>query len=274
MIMSTTDMLAEKPKKAATSNYLLETVLAVRHWTDTLFSFRTTRDPAFRFESGQFTMIGLEVEGRPLVRAYSVASAVYDEFLEFFSIKVAHGPLTSRLQNIAAGDTILVGRKPTGTLISGKLTPGRTLYLLSTGTGFAPFASLIKDPAVYEAFGKVVVVHGCRTVAEIGYSTDTVMDVRASEFLGDVAKTQLIYYATVTREAFYHQGRITDLVTDGKLFRDLGLPPLDAAEDRVMLCGNPDMLRDLTALMNGRGFVEGTNAAPGSYVVEKAFVER
>lgn len=269
---ATAQVMTAKPKPSGT--LVEERVTEVHHWTDTLFSFRTTRDPSVRFESGQFVMIGLEIDGKPLLRAYSIASAVYDDYLEFFSIKVPNGPLTSRLQNIKQGDTVLVGRKPTGTLVASSLKPGRRLYMLATGTGFAPFASLIKDPAVYETFESVIVVHGCRTVAEVEYSTRTVMDVRQSEFLAEYAQDKLVYYATVTREPYYHQGRITDLASNGKLFTDLGYPPLNREEDRVMLCGNPDMLRDLRAMLDGNGFIEGSSSEPGDYVIEKAFVER
>ena len=251
-----------------------ERVLSVRHWTDNLFSFTATRDPGFRFVSGQFTMIGLEVEGRPLLRAYSMASATYDETLEFFSIKAPDGPLTSRLQDIAEGDTILVSRKATGTLVHHNLLPGETLYLLSTGTGLAPFASIIKDPETYERFRKVVLVHGFRQVAELAYGEAVVEDLVQNEYIGDMARAQLVYYPTVTREPFVNRGRLTDLITGGKLFDDLGLAPLDLACDRLMLCGSPAMLADLRALLDMRGFAEGSHSAPGHYVIEKAFVER
>ncbi len=251
-----------------------ERVLEVRHWTDKLFSFTTTRDPSFRFESGQFVMIGLPVDGKPLMRAYSIVSATYDEHLEFLSIKVPDGPLTSRLQHIAVGDTILMSRKPTGTLLIGNLKPGKRLYLLATGTGFAPFGSIIRDPEVYEKFEQVVVVYGCREVAELECGTRTVMSVRESEFLGELAKEQLLYYTTVTREAHYHQGRVTTLIENGQVFADLRLPALDPVHDRVMICGNPEMLVELRDMLAARGFDEGNNAAPGAFVIEKAFVER
>ena len=251
-----------------------ERVLSVRHWTDSLFSFTATRDPGFRFTSGQFTMIGLEVEGRPLLRAYSMASATYDETLEFFSIKAPDGPLTSRLQGIAEGDTILVGRKATGTLVHQNLLPGETLYLLATGTGLAPFASIIKDPETYERFRKIVLVHGCRQVAELAYGEAVVEDLAQNEYIGDAVRGQLVYYPTVTREPFVNRGRLTDLIAGGKLFDDLGLAPLDVASDRLMLCGSPAMLADLRTLLDGRGFAEGSHSTPGHYVIEKAFVER
>jgi ferredoxin--NADP+ reductase len=256
------------------SSFNQERVLSVRHWTDTLFSFTATRDSSFRFQNGQFTMLGIEVDGRPLLRAYSMASANYEEQLEFFSIKVPDGPLTSRLQRIREGDIVLVGRKATGTLIQDNLLPGRTLYLLSTGTGLAPFASIIKDPETYERFEKIVLVHGCRQVAELAYGEAIIRELPDNEFFGELVRDQLIYYPTVTREPFHNRGRITDLITSGTLFDDIGLPPLDLATDRAMLCGSPAMLADLRQLLVDRGFVEGNHSEPGHFVIEKAFVER
>lgn len=251
-----------------------EQVLSVHHWTDRLFSFTTTRDPAFRFQNGHFTMIGLKVEGRPLLRAYSVASANHEESLEFFSIKVPDGPLTSRLQHLREGDTILVGRKPTGTLLTDYLRPGKRLYLLGTGTGLAPFLSLIRDPHTYERFEQVVLVHGCRHVAELAYQDLIERELPAHEFLGDVVREQLRYYPTVTREPYRHQGRITTLLAQGAIEREFGLPPLSAASDRVMICGSPAMLRDLKQLLEGRGFHEGTTQHAGDFVVERAFADQ
>lgn len=251
-----------------------ETVLSVRHWTDNLFSFTATRDPAFRFVSGQFAMIGLEVEGRPLLRAYSLASAHHEDNLEFFSIKVPDGPLTSRLQHLKEGDTILVGRKPTGTLIQDNLLPGRRLYLLSTGTGLAPFVSIIKDPDTYSRFEQIVLVHGCRQIAELAYGESIIADLSDSEYFGDFVRGQLVYYPTVTREPFRNRGRITHLIDTGQMFADIGQPPLDVAEDRVMLCGSPAMLADLRPLLEERGFSEGSHSEPGHFVIEKAFAER
>ncbi len=256
------------------SNFNSETVLDVRHWTDTLFSFTTTRDPAFRFLSGQFTMIGLEVEGKPLMRAYSMASAHHDETLEFFSIKVANGPLTSRLQHLQPGDTVLVGRKPVGTLVQDSLVPGKTLFLLGTGTGLAPFASIVRDPEVYERFEHIVLVHGCRQVAELRYGEALVAALSENEYIGELVGPKLLYYPTATREPFRHTGRITDLLDSGTLTEDLGLPRLNAADDRVMLCGSPDFLRDTVALLERLGFDEGSANRPGTYVIEKAFVEK
>jgi len=256
------------------SNFLRERVLRVHHWTDDLFSFNTTRDPSFRFENGQFTMIGLEVDGRPLLRAYSMASANYEETLEFFSIKVPDGPLTSRLQHLREGDQILVGRKPTGTLLVDNLLPGRNLYLLSTGTGLAPFMSLIKDPQIYERYDRVILTHTCRHVAELAYRDMITRELPEHEYLGESVSAKLIYYPTVTREPFKNQGRITDLIRGQTLFADLGLDPLTPAHDRVMICGSPAMLAESRALLEERGFTEGHNGAPGQYVIEKAFVER
>ena len=251
-----------------------EYVLEVHHWNDSLFSFRTTRDPGFRFDSGHFVMLGLEVEGKPLMRAYSIASANYEEHLEFVSIKVQDGPLTSRLQHIKADDRILVGRKPTGTLVIDNLLPGRNLYLLSTGTGLAPFMSIVRDPGTYERFGKVVLVHGCRQVAELAYGERIAEELPRHELVGEMVREQLIYYPTVTREPFRNRGRITDLITSGQLFEDIGLAPIDAEQDRAMLCGSPQMLGDMREVLEGIGFEEGSGSTPGTFVVEKAFVER
>src|SRR5215208_1265160 len=251
-----------------------EKVLSVRHWTDTLFSFTATRNSGFRFLNGQFAMIGLEVDGRPLTRAYSMASANHEDALEFFSIKVADGPLTSRLQKIKEGDIILVGRKPTGTLIIANLMPGKRLLLLSTGTGIAPFASLIKDPDVYESYETIILAHGCRQVSELAYGERLVEKLRQDELFGPLLADKLIYYPTVTREPFRNRGRITDLITSGKLFQDCGLPQLAIETERIMLCGSPAMLADLRTLFDERGFIEGNHSAPGHFVIEKAFVER
>jgi len=251
-----------------------EKVLAVRHWTDTLFSFTATRSSGFRFLNGQFAMIGLEVDGRPLMRAYSMASANHEEQLEFFSIKVADGPLTSRLQRIQEGDTILVGRKATGTLIADNLIPGKRLLLLSTGTGLAPFASLIKDPEVYDRYETIVLVHGCRQVSELAYGEELVARLRDDELFGPLLSEKLLYYPTVTREPFRNRGRITDLITSEQLFADIGQSPLDIETDRIMMCGSPGMLEELRQLFETRGLLEGNNSAPGHFVIEKAFVER
>ncbi|WP_182972993.1 ferredoxin--NADP reductase [Gluconacetobacter dulcium] len=251
-----------------------ETVLTVHHWTDRLFSFTTTRDAALRFENGQFAMIGIEVEGKPLLRAYSIASANYEEQLEFLSIAVPDGPLTSRLRHVKPGDKVLIGRKPTGTLLLDNLRPGRNLYFLSTGTGLAPFMSLIKDPAVYERFDKVILSHTVRISGELAYANHIRHELPQHEFLGEDVSGKLLYYPAVTREEFAVTDRITKLIESGKIFTDLNIPELDPEHDRVMICGSPEMLADTEALLESRGFDEGNNSKPGAYVVEKAFAER
>ncbi|RZS47573.1 ferredoxin--NADP reductase [Sphaerotilus mobilis] len=251
-----------------------ETVTEVHHWTDRLFSFTTTRDPAFRFSNGHFVMIGLPVNGKPLLRAYSVASPNWAEHLHFFSIKVPEGPLTSRLQHLKVGDKILVGRKPTGTLLIDYLNPGKRLYLFGTGTGLAPWLSIIQDPETYERFEKVVVVHGCRQVNELAYQDLFLKELPNHEFLGELVKDKLVYCPTVTREPFERQGRITDLINDGRLWNDFGLPPLDPGADRVMICGSPAMLRDLKHMLEERKFSEGSTTSPGDFVIERAFAEQ
>jgi len=257
------------------SNLGTERVLHVHHWNETLFSFRTTRDPALRFRNGHFVMIGLPVNGKPLLRAYSVASANHEEHLEFLSIKVPDGPLTSRLQHLKVGDEIIVGRKPVGTLVIDDLKPGQHLYMLATGTGLAPFMSLIKDPEVYERFEKVVLVHGVRTVTELAYSEFIQRELPAHEFLGEMLRDKLVYYPTVTREPFRNRGRLTDLLETGKLAQDIGLPPLDPALDRAMICGNQAMLDDCCQLLDARGFqISPRQGEQGDYVIERAFVEK
>lgn len=256
------------------SNIRREKVTHVHHWTERLFSFRTTRDPGFRYTNGQFTMIGLEVDGKPLLRAYSMVSANYEDELEFLSIKVPDGPLTSRLQHIKVGDTVLVGTKPVGTLVQDSLLPGRHLYLLSTGTGLAPFMSIIRDPEAYSRYEKIVLVHGCREVAELAYADYISRDLPDHEFLGDLVRDKLSYYTTVTREKHTVQGRITTLMETGKMFSDLGLQKPRVEDDRFMLCGSPDMLTDATRMLESWGFHEGASNDPRHYVIEKAFVEK
>ncbi len=251
-----------------------ERVLTVHHWTDRLFSFTTTRDPTLRFSNGHFTMIGLKVNDKPLLRAYSVVSPNYEEHLEFLSIKVEDGPLTSRLQHIKVGDEIIVGRKPTGTLLIDYTLPGKRLYLFGTGTGLAPYLSIIRDPETYERFEQVILVHGVRQVNELAYRDYITQELPRHEFLGELVSEQLKYYPTVTREPFVNQGRITDLITSNKLTNDLGLPPLNPEEDRVMLCGSPVLLADMKMILEQRGFHEGNTTTPGDYVVERAFVEK
>lgn len=257
------------------SNTGLERVLHVHHWNDTLFSFRTTRDPGLRFHNGHFVMLGLPVQGRPLMRAYSIASANHAEYLEFFSIKVPDGPLTSRLQHLQPGDEVIVGRKPVGTLVVDDLRPGKRVFLLATGTGLAPFMSIIQDPHTYERFEQVVLVHGVRQVSELAYADCIERELPEHEFLGELVRGRLHYYPTVTREPFRHRGRLTEAIESGRLFEDLGLPPLDPATDRAMICGSPAMLADCSRLLDARGFaISPSQGEPGDYVIERAFVER
>lgn len=252
-----------------------EDVLSVHHWNDSLFSFRTTRDQSLRFENGHFVMIGLAVEGKPLMRAYSIVSANHDDYLEFLSIKVADGPLTSRLQHLKQGDAIFVSRKPVGTLVMADLRPGKNLYLFGTGTGLAPFMSIVRDPEAYERFDKIVLVHCVRQVSELAYHDYLTEELLGHEFLGEEVRDKLIYYPTVTREPFRNTGRITTLVGSGKLADDIGLPPLNAETDRVMLCGSPAMLDELTGMLDAMGFAASAQQGePGDYVIERAFVEK
>jgi ferredoxin/flavodoxin---NADP+ reductase len=261
-------------REGTMANFNQESVLSVHHWTDNLFSFTTTRNPSFRFRNGEFVMIGLEIGDRPLMRAYSVASANYEPNLEFFSIKVPDGPLTSRLQHLKEGDQIIVGRKTTGTLVIDNLTNGRNLYLIGTGTGLAPFLSVIKDPATYDRFEKIVLLHGCRRVAELAYGEMITEMLPQDELIGELIREQLIYYPTVTRDPFRNRGRITSLIASGKLFSDICLPDLDAAKDRVMICGSPALLADTKSILIEKGFEEGNHGEAADFVVEKAFAER
>ncbi|GAB3317947.1 ferredoxin--NADP reductase [Luteimonas notoginsengisoli] len=262
-----------------------EMVLDVRHWTDDYFSFTTTRDDGFRFDNGQFVMIGLEVPqpdgpSRPLLRAYSIASANWEEQLEFFSIKVPDGPLTSRLKDIRPGDSVLVGRKPTGTLLIHDLRPGRNLYLLGTGTGLAPWLAIIKDPETYERFEHVVLCHGVRSAGDLAYRDYIVNELPRHEFLGEQIARKLLYYPAVSRQDFAfdgrdQRGRLTTLLDSGRVAGDLGLPPLDAEHDRAMICGSPQMLADFRTLLDARGFTAAPRiGVPGHYVFERAFVEK
>src|SRR5471030_2555496 len=231
-----------------------ERVLTVHHWNETVFSFTTTRDQALRFENGHFIMLGLRIDEKPVMRAYSIASANHEEHLEFLSIKVPDGPLTSRLQHIREGDEVLVSRKPTGTLLLHDLKPGKRLYLLSTGTGAAPFMSVIKDPEVYARFESVIFVHGVRWVRETAVVRHRIEELQADPYLGELVRAQLHYYPAVTREPYRNHGRLTSLIESGRLARDLQLPPWDAGSDRVMVCGSPAMLADTCALLDRRGF--------------------
>lgn len=260
--------------------FITETILDVRHWTESYFSFTTTRNDGFRFDNGQFVMIGLEVEQadgsrKPLMRAYSIASANWEEELEFFSIKVPNGPLTSRLQHVRPGDSLLISRKPTGTLLVSDLLPGRSLYLLATGTGLAPFLAIIKDPETYERFEHVVLTHGVRNIADLAYADYIRNELPKHEFLGEQIAAKLRYYPAVSREAFAHAGRLTDLMDSGRMMQDLGLPPLDPQCDRAMICGSPQMLADFRRILDGRGFQASPRiGTPGHYVFERAFVEK
>lgn len=252
-----------------------EKVVSVNHWSDRLFSFKTTRDPAFRFESGHFVMLGIDLGGKPLMRAFSIASPHYCDELEFLSIKIPNGPLTSHLQHLVPGQDIIVSNKPVGTLVVRDLRPGRTLYLLATGTGLAPFLSIIQDPETYEKFDSVVLAHGVRHAHELAYAQFISKELAEHPFLGEEISAKLRYYPTVTREAFRNTGRLTDLLASGKLVADLGLAPLDPALDRAMICGSAEMLRDMSALLDERGFEisQGTGEL-GDYVIERAFAEK
>ncbi|MDO1510272.1 MULTISPECIES: ferredoxin--NADP reductase [unclassified Neisseria] len=252
-----------------------QTVLSVHHWTDAYFTFTCTRDESLRFENGQFVMVGLMVDGKPLMRAYSVASANWEEHLEFFSIKVQDGPLTSRLQHLKVGDEVLISKKPTGTLICGDLNPGKNLYLLSTGTGIAPFLSITKDPDVYEQFEKIILVHGVRYKKDLAYYDRFTKELPEHEYLGEMVKEKLIYYPVVSREEYPHQGHITDLMRSGKMFKDIGLPMMNPEHDRAMLCGSPAMLKDVSAVLNEFGLVVSPKMGQrGDYLIERAFVDQ
>ena len=268
------DTLNQTSAPKLPANLSEQTVLAVQHWTERLFSLTLTRDPSFRFENGQFAMIGLMVNGKPMLRAYSMASPNHHDTLEFLSIKVPDGPLTSRLQHVQVGDKVLVGRKPTGTLLLDNLKPGRTLYMFATGTGLAPFLSLVADPELYIRFDHIVLTHTTRRAAELAYAEHLTEHLPNHEYLGEDVSAKLIYYPTTTREPSRHMGRITDLLQSGKLFADIGLPPLDPAHDRAMICGSQHMLDDVKALLLAHGFTEGSSSEPGEFVIEKAFAER
>ena len=260
---------------AAGKSNRVESVLAVRHWNDSLFSFTTTRSPSFRFETGQFVMVGLQRQGRPLMRAYSLASPSHEEHLEFFSIKVPDGPLTSQLQHLKEGDEIIISKKPTGTLVLDDLKPGKHLYLLSTGTGLAPFMSVIQDPETYERFEKVILCHGVRYVNEVAYREFITEHLPQNEFFGEALRDKLIYYPTVTREPFENEGRLTDLMRSGKLFSDIGLPPINPQDDRAMLCGSPSMLDETSEVLDSFGLkISARMREPGDYLIERAFVEK
>jgi ferredoxin/flavodoxin---NADP+ reductase len=267
-VMTKVDELTE----VAPANTFVETVTTVQHYTDSLFRFRMTRPASFRFRSGEFVMIGLMIDGKPLYRAYSIASPSWDEELEFFSIKVPDGPLTQHLQKIKPGDAILMKKKPTGTLVNDALIPGKRVYMFSTGTGVAPFASLIRDPETYDKFEEVILTQTCRTVDELAYAKQLVEETQNDPLIGELAKERLKLFTSVTREDYPVQGRITTLIENGELFKHLGLPPLDPAIDRGMICGSMAMLKDTKALLEAKGLNEGANNKPAEFVVERAFV--
>jgi ferredoxin--NADP+ reductase len=254
------------------ANVYAEKVVSVTHYTDRLFSFRVTRPQSFRFRSGEFVMIGLPNAERPVFRAYSIASPAWDDELEFFSIKVPDGPLTSHLQKIVAGDTVIMRQKATGTLVLDALTPGKRLYMISTGTGIAPFASLIRDPETYEKFGQIVLTHTCRDVAELEYGAGLYRQSVEDPLIGELTNGRLTYYSSTTRGQFPRMGRITTLIENGSLFADLGVEAFDPASDRVMICGSMAMLHDVKALVEKAGFRVGSHSEPGDFVVERAFV--
>ncbi len=254
------------------SNIHSERVLEVQHYTDRLFRFRVTRPQSLRFRSGEFVMLGLPDEAKPVMRAYSIASPAWDESLEFFSIKVAGGPLTERLQKIQVGDEILLRPKTTGTLVNDALLPGKRLFMLSTGTGVAPFVSLIRDPETYEKFEQVILTHTCRTVGELQYGFDSVAATRQDPLVGEEATTRLLHFASTTREPSQHNGRITDLIESGEFFSSLGIAGFDAAHDRIMMCGSMGMIKDMREMLEPKGFTEGSNHNAASFVVERAFV--
>ena len=250
-----------------------QTVLSVRHWDDRLFSFRVTRSGSFRFRSGEFVMIGLpDGNSKPILRAYSIASPFWDEELEFYSIKVPDGPLTSRLQKIRPGDQVIVKTKPTGTLVLDALLPGKRLWMLSTGTGVAPFASLMREPETYEKFDQVILTQTCRLNSELAYGQHLADTLADDPLVGEEAAQKFMRYATTTREPSRNMGRITDLIESGRIFEDLGIPALDPDMDRVMICGSMALNMDLKRILDDRGFSEGANSRPGEYVIEKAFV--
>lgn len=264
---------AVSPEITIPANTFGLSVLEVRHYTDRLFRFRTTRPPSFRFRSGEFVMIGLPNAEKPVYRAYSIASPAWDDALEFFSIKAPGGALTEHLQKIVAGDTVLMRKKPTGTLVLDALLPGKRLYMFSTGTGVAPFASLARDPETYEKFESVVLTHTCRETAELAYGFEIAQACAEDPLVGEFAASGFTHYPTTTREPSARFGRITSRIENGALFEDIGAPPLDPETDRAMICGSMAMLKDVRALLEARGFMEGANNAPGTFVVERAFVD-
>ncbi|MCV3273307.1 ferredoxin--NADP reductase [Roseobacter sinensis] len=251
-----------------------QTVTAVTHWTETLFSFRVSRPRSLRFRSGEFVMIGLlKDDGKPLLRAYSIASPSWDDALEFYSIKVPDGPLTSRLQKIEPGDQIILRPKPVGTLVLDALLPGRRLWMICTGTGIAPFASLLRDPETWESYEQVIVAHTCRTQAELAYGAAIVDALPRDPLIGELVDEKLHYYPTTTREASDIEGRVSDHIRDNRIFSALGMPRWSADADRVMICGNLALNKDVMALCEEHGLEEGANSDPKHFVVEKAFID-
>ena len=263
---------AAEPAFPIPANVHAERVVSVTHYTDRLFSFRITRPQSFRFRSGEFVMIGLPNAEKPVFRAYSIASPAWDDELEFFSIKVPDGPLTQHLQKIEPGDIVLLRRKATGTLVLDALAPGGRVFMIATGTGLAPFASLVRDPETYEKFEQVILTNTCRDVAELRYGDDLFSAASGDPLIGELAGGRLSYYSSTTRQDGTFTGRITGLIETGKLFADLGVEAFDPAQDRVMICGSMGLIKDMKAIVEAQGFVEGSNAEPASYVVERAFV--
>ena len=273
--MSDQSATMDAPNTAPAKPHLpdAQTVTQVTHWTDRLFSFRVTRPRSLRFRSGEFVMIGLMGDnGKPLLRAYSIASPAWDEELEFYSIKVPGGPLTSKLQHIQPGDEIILRPKPVGTLVHDALLPGKRLWFLATGTGLAPFASLMREPETYEKYDQIIMMHTCREVAELEYGRQLVESLKDDPLIGELVGDKLLYYPTTTREPFHHMGRVTDNLTSGKVFADLGLPPMNRDEDRAMVCGSLAFNIDVKKILEDFGLTEGANSDPQQFVVEKAFV--
>ena len=268
-----TSLIVESQEQAIPDSLSQETVISVKHWTDHLFSFRITRPRTFRFRSGEFIMLGLFINNKPLLRAYSVTSPNWDDELEFLSIKVPDGPLTSRLQHIKTGDKLLLGKKPTGTLTLDAITPAKNLYMISTGTGIAPFVSLIRDPETFEKFHEVVLTHTCRTVAELKYGKNIIDALKNDPLIAEFAENKITYFSSVTRDNYNSVGRITTLINSGEFFHNIGKSPLNPKIDRVMICGSVDMLNEVSVLLESNGFIQGSNASPADYIIEKAFAE-
>jgi ferredoxin--NADP+ reductase len=254
------------------ANVYAQTVVSVKHYTDRLFSFRITRPQSLRFRSGEFVMIGLPNAEKPVYRAYSVASPAWDEELEFFSIKVPDGPLTSELQKIQVGDTVIMRQKSTGTLVVDALTPAKRLFMISTGTGIAPFASLLRDPDTYEKFDQLILTHTCRDIAELTYGQELVAALEKDPLIGELTGGRVTLYNSTTREESPRMGRITALIGSGKFYADLGIEKLNPETDRIMICGSMHMLKDVKELAESLGFHEGSLSHPSSFVVERAFV--